>query len=955
MNTKFLTMLIGLAVVGASVSNAADVENTDTKVPYVGVKAGTEKMQNYNGDGAKAQGAIAVGEDVEALTEYSIAIGKNIKAKGGKLEGYNTHYYPAIGIGLKVEAEGNDAIAIGRDVRAQGRDAVAFGRNAMAEGEMTLAIGFNASAKLAKKPNAGPEYKMATAVGPYAKAMAPSSSAFGGHASVYEQFATAVGDFASVYGVSGIAIGNQAKAGMNSNKAFASGIAIGEESKSEANQAIAIGKKAWSQATGSIALGENSETQNQYTATKALFSGTDNNDNQVGVVSVGRAKRGYSIEAVNRRITHVAGGVDDNDAVNIAQLKTISEAIGYTTDQTTGKITNNGTQTVLARLDKLEKNSSGDASTGGTATGGGVHYIAFGGDENTADANYNNDGAAGKGSIAIGRAAHSEYDGSVAIGDEAIGNGYDGGGISHYAGTSIAIGKKAKATGGAVVIGENAAGIALGDLALGRGAKAEGTTKMTGGKNFGAAIAIGNHSKAQKVGAVALGLRTKATNKYAIAIGGDGTTEAKGEESLAVGNATKAEGKNSMAIGTSAWIKGEDSIGIGHNSKADSRESVAIGRGATVKVMNSVAIGAGSYAEGRLQDTVALFSGSKQTDTKSGIVSFGYQNRERRLTNVAGGVNPTDAANIAQLQALSTHIGYTTDAATGKINNAGTKTILARLDALEENVSSAPQPQPQPQPQLQLAAGDGIALTEKDGKTTIGLNADTQQKIANAGPAINQQTELDVKSVKATAFSVGDKVYIDADGLHAGDQKIVKVKAGTEDTDAVNFGQLKVLDGKVAAAEKQLTDMSATVTQASRKADQALREAMEVRDESRGGVALSTALAALKPVSFDGTNRSQIMAGVGHYRSHTAVALGVAYYANAHTMYHVGASYADGADTAINAGVTWSFGSGGDGQVVPKNKSWEQMQQQMDTLQQENEQMKAQLQEMWRLLKHGNN
>lgn len=266
---------------------------------------------------------------------------------------------------------------------------------------------------------------------------------------------------------------------------------------------------------------------------------------------------------------------------------------------------------------------------------------------------------------------------------------------------------------------------------------------------------------------------------------------------MAIGNATKADGKNSMAIGTLAWIKGEDSIGIGHSSKADSRESVAIGRGATVKVMNSVAIGAGSYAEGRLQDTVALFSGRKQTDTKSGIVSFGYTNRERRLTNVAGGVNPTDAANIAQLQALSEQIGYTTDAATGKINNAGSKTILARLDALEQN----PAPTPQPQPKLQLVAGDGIDLTEKDGKTTIGLNADTQQKIANAGPAINQQTELDVKSVKATAFSVGDKVYLDADGLHAGDRKIDKVKAGTEDTDAVNFGQLKSLDGKVAAAE----------------------------------------------------------------------------------------------------------------------------------------------------------
>lgn len=333
MNTKFLTLCVGMAVLGASVGTAATADGTTAEdslvtagnqVPYVGVKAGTEKAKNYNGDGAQADGAIAIGEDAEAQTEYSIAIGKNVNAKGGKLEGYSTYYYPAIGIGMNVKVDGRDAIAIGRGVRAEGKDALALGRDSTADGEITLAIGYNASAKLAKKPNAGSDYKQATAVGPYAKALAPSANAFGSHSSVYEQFATALGDFASVYGVSGIAIGNQAKAGMNSTKAFASGIAIGEESKSEANQAIAIGKKAWSQATGSIALGENSETKNEYTETNALFSGVKNNDHEVGVVSVGRAKRGFTIKEVNRRITHIAGGVDDNDAVNVAQLKTIS-------------------------------------------------------------------------------------------------------------------------------------------------------------------------------------------------------------------------------------------------------------------------------------------------------------------------------------------------------------------------------------------------------------------------------------------------------------------------------------------------------------------------------------------------------------------------------------------------------------------------------------------------------
>lgn len=159
MNTKFLTLCVGMAVLGASVGTAATADGTTAEdslvtagnqVPYVGVKAGTEKAKNYNGDGAQADGAIAIGEDAEAQTEYSIAIGKNVNAKGGKLEGYSTYYYPAIGIGMNVKVDGRDAIAIGRGVRAEGKDALALGRDSTADGEITLAIGYNASAKLAK-------------------------------------------------------------------------------------------------------------------------------------------------------------------------------------------------------------------------------------------------------------------------------------------------------------------------------------------------------------------------------------------------------------------------------------------------------------------------------------------------------------------------------------------------------------------------------------------------------------------------------------------------------------------------------------------------------------------------------------------------------------------------------------------------------------------------------------
>ena len=42
--------------------------------------------------------------------------------------------------------------------------------------------------------------------------------------------------------------------------------------------------------------------------------------------------------------------------------------------------------------------------------------------------------------------------------------------------------------------------------------------------------------------------------------------------------------------------------------------------------------------------------GSGSTNTAANTVSFGSPGNERRLTNVAAGINPTDAVNVGQLQ-----------------------------------------------------------------------------------------------------------------------------------------------------------------------------------------------------------------------------------------------------------------------------------------------------------------
>jgi len=68
---------------------------------------------------------------------------------------------------------------------------------------------------------------------------------------------------------------------------------------------------------------------------------------------------------------------------------------------------------------------------------------------------------------------------------------------------------------------------------------------------------------------------------------------------------------------------------------ATGANSAALGPNSSATAANSVAIGAGS------------------TNTVANTVSFGSAGSERRLTNVAAGINPTDAVNVDQLQSTA--------------------------------------------------------------------------------------------------------------------------------------------------------------------------------------------------------------------------------------------------------------------------------------------------------------
>ncbi|MCO1404757.1 YadA-like family protein [Burkholderia cenocepacia] len=98
-----------------------------------------------------------------------------------------------------------------------------------------------------------------------------------------------------------------------------------------------------------------------------------------------------------------------------------------------------------------------------------------------------------------------------------------------------------------------------------------------------------------------------------------------------VGSNANVSASNGTAIGTGSKSSAEGATAIGNNANASGSKSAAIGDGASASGSNSVALGSGSMA------------------TSDNTVSVGSATQQRTISNLADGVNATDAATKGQL------------------------------------------------------------------------------------------------------------------------------------------------------------------------------------------------------------------------------------------------------------------------------------------------------------------
>ena len=157
--------------------------------------------------------------------------------------------------------------------------------------------------------------------------------------------------------------------------------------------------------------------------------------------------------------------------------------------------------------------------------------------------------------------------------------------------------------------------------------------------------------------------------------------------------------------------------------------------------------------------------------------------------------------------------------------------------------------------------------------------------------------------VTAKSYKVGDKTYIDENGINANGQKVTNVADGTiaeGSTDAVNGGQLHQTNQRVAIVENRMDGVENRMDRVETRVDN-----LDNRIDKVG--ASAAAMANLHPMDFDEDSKVSVAAAVGNYRSETAGALGVFYRPTDRVMLNVSTSFGNG-ENMVGGGVSFKLG-----------------------------------------------
>ncbi len=250
---------------------------------------------------------------------------------------------------------------------------------------------------------------------------------------------------------------------------------------------------------------------------------------------------------------------------------------------------------------------------------------------------------------------------------------------------------------------------------------------------------------------------------------------------------------NSSVIGANNTLntKGSNYFVLGNNVTATLENSVYLGADSAYTTGNSTS-SMNAYADmaNGLNKSGYTFAGSQPV----GVVTVGAVGKERRVQNVAAGLvteASTDAINGSQLFALTRPLRF-----------AGDNSTLSNPNGKPDTDTTV----------ISRSSNQGMKIVggENDGNKLTTIADKNIGVIANGDHTLEVRLAKTLSNLKDATFGTGtDKTTINKDGmtitngantvslteggLNNGSNKIINVKAGEADTDAVNVKQLKDL------------------------------------------------------------------------------------------------------------------------------------------------------------------
>ena len=755
---------------------------------------------------ANATSTTAVGSYANASANYATALGTSSAASG----------VFSIASGYASKASGGNSIALGTNSNASNETTIAIGVNSLASGINTMALGQGSKATdysaMAFGLGANSSGRYSIAIGQGTKAAIEHSIAMGYSANAEEAFAISQGAYSEATQRAAIALGYTAKA------IDRDAMALGSFANASANSAVALGPHAKSTAYKSIALGADSEAgTNMFDAnsTSAVFKNDAGSNSEVrfaassssigGAVSVGKAGN-------ERQIHNVAAGrisATSTDAVNGSQLYTVLNNSGFNVQENgnaKSRINNNDvvnfkdgnlttanvTDTENGTIVKFDVNTTNITTntTTGNATATNPNNIATAGDVTSAINNVRNMPITFTGNTG---SAVKKLGESLGI----VGDGTD---ITSTADANNVTFTLNKST--VVTAGDNKA--------------------VTSGAVDTAIKAI-NLTTAGNAGTGAVNLATQSLNitgsNGLITVAKDNGIEVK------IDDATRKKIDDaSSAKEVSASVSGSSAVSVTPNGTTKNADGVEVTDYAVdLSQATKDDIQKGIDAHTIVTNKGLTFTGTTGTTTAKKL---------GESVEISGDDNITTEATDDKVQ-IKLNKNITVDSVTAgntKIDKNGLKVgditvtnspITVNGNAVNNINDAINQTAKQAFSPLTFAGDTGLNVERKLGTTVNikgGLADDANLSDDNIGVIADGEDTLNIKLARdinirsvttgdtvmnSDGIKVGDDVALDKDGLtagdvsvtkdgiNAGDKKITGVKAGTDDTDAVNVSQLK--------------------------------------------------------------------------------------------------------------------------------------------------------------------